>query len=168
LTRIIVPTTIRRAACKRLSTISRKCNCIADEGKAVEAIGKFMRISRPVPLVVATVLLGLFLVLYTYASRVPSSSGAPRPIDKVRAVAAGEAVARASVGDPESARFRHSFASEKWKVPATCGEVNYKRATGGYAGFQRFVAAGPVAQLEEDMSGEQFRRLWSVMCEPDE
>ena len=134
----------------------------------MEAIGKFLRMSRPVPAAVVTVLLGLFLVLFAYAWRVPSSSGAPRPIDRVRAIAAGEAVARASVGDPESARFRRSVAIEKWKVPATCGEINYKRATGGYAGFQRFVAAGPVAQLEEDMSGEQFRRLWSVMCEPDE
>jgi hypothetical protein len=113
-------------------------------------------------------LLGLFLVLFAYAWRVPSSSSAPRPLDKVRAMAAGEAVARASVSDPESARFRFGFVSEKWKVPATCGEINYRRATGGYAGFQRFVAAGPVALLEEEMSGEQFRRLWSVMCERDE
>jgi len=134
----------------------------------VEATGKFMRVSRRVPLAVATVLFALFLVLFVYAWRVPSTSGAPRPIDRARTVAAGEAVARASVSDPESARFRHSVAIEKWKVPATCGEINYKRATGGYAGFQRFVAAGPVAQLEEDMSGEQFRQLWSVMCEPDE
>ncbi len=52
--------------------------------------------------------------------------------------------------------------------PGACGEINYKRASGGYAGFQRFVAAGPVAQLEEEMSGEEFRRLWSVMCERDE
>jgi len=127
-----------------------------------------MRTSRPVPVAVATVLLGLFLVLFVYAWRVPSSSGAPRPLDRVRAIAAGEAIARANVSDPESARFRLSFVSAKWKVPTTCGEINYKRATGGYAGFQRFVAAGPVALLEEEMSGEQFRRLWSVMCERDE
>jgi hypothetical protein len=127
-----------------------------------------MRTSRPVAVAVATVLFGLFLVLFAYAWRVPSSSSAPRPIDEARTIAAGEAVARASVSDPESARFRLSFASEKWQVPATCGEINYKRATGGYAGFQRFVAAGPVAQLEEEMSGEQFRRLWSVMCQRDE
>ena len=127
-----------------------------------------MRSSRPVPIAVAVVLLGLFAVLFVYAWQVPSTSSAPRPIDKVRSIAAGEAVARASVSDPESARFRFGFVSEKWKVPATCGEINYKRATGGYAGFQRFVAAGPVALLEEEMSGEQFRRLWSVMCERDE
>jgi hypothetical protein len=123
---------------------------------------------RPVPIAAATVLFGLFLVLFVYAWRVPTSSSAPRPLDKVRAKAAGEEIARASVGDPESAKFRNSNVSEKWQVPTTCGEINYKRATGGYAGFQRFVAAGPVALLEEEMSGEQFRRLWSVMCEPDE
>ena len=134
----------------------------------METIGNFMRVSRPVPLAVTTVLLGLFLVLFAYAWRVPSTSGAPRPIDRARTIAAGEAVARASVSDPESARFRLSFVSEKWQVPTTCGEINYKRETGGYAGFQRFVAAGPVALLEEEMSGEQFRRLWSVMCDSDE
>jgi hypothetical protein len=127
-----------------------------------------MHTLRPVPVAVATVLLGLFLVLFAYAWRVPASSSAPRPIDKARAIAAGEAVARDRVGDPESARFRLSFVSMTWKVPVTCGEINYKRATGGYAGFQRFVAAGPVAQLEEDMSGEQFRQLWSVMCQRDQ
>ena len=127
-----------------------------------------MRTLRPVPVAAATVLGGLFLVLFAYAWRVPSTSSAPRPLDRVRAMAAGEAVARASVSDPESARFRNGFVSEKWKVPTTCGEINYRRATGGYAGFQRFVAAGPVALLEEEMSGEQFRRLWSVMCERDE
>jgi hypothetical protein len=127
-----------------------------------------MRTLRPVPVAVATVLFGLFLVLFVYAWRVPSSSSAPRPIDEVRTIAAGEAVARGSVSDPESARFRLSFVNEKWKVPATCGEINYKRVTGGYGGFQRFIAAGPVAQLEEEMSGEQFRRLWSIMCQRDE
>ncbi|MEO8850049.1 MAG: hypothetical protein ABI440_15650 [Casimicrobiaceae bacterium] len=114
------------------------------------------------------VLIGLFLSLFAYAWRVPAPSSAPRPIDSARAIAAGEAVARASVSDPESARFRFSFVSKTWKVPTTCGEINYKRATGGYGGFQRFVAAGPVAQLEEEMSGEQFRRLWSVMCDRGE
>ncbi len=127
-----------------------------------------MRTLQPVPVVVTTVLLGIFLVLFVYAWLVPSTSSVPRPIDKARTIAAGEEVARASISDPESARFRLSFVSEKWKVAATCGQINYKRATGGYVGFQRFVAAGPVALLEEEMSGEQFRRLWSVMCEPYE
>ena len=127
-----------------------------------------MHTLRPVPVAVAAVLLGLFLVLFAYAWRVPSSTSAPRPLDKVRAKAAGEAVARESISDPESAKFRLSFVSEKWKVPTTCGEINYKRATGGYTGFQRFVAAGPVVELEEEMSGEEFRRLWSFMCYRDE
>ena len=127
-----------------------------------------MRRLRPVPVTVTAVLIGLFLSLFAYAWRVPAPSSAPRPIDSARAIAAGEAVARASVSDPESARFRFSFVSKTWKVPTTCGEINYKRATGGYGGFQRFVAAGPVAQLEEEMSGEQFRRLWSVMCDRGE
>ena len=30
------------------------------------------------------------------------------------------------------------------------------------------LVEGPVALLEEEMSGEQFRRLWSVMCDSDE
>jgi hypothetical protein len=124
-----------------------------------------VRTIRPVAAAVTTVLLGFFLVLFVYAWWVPAESGAPQLLDKVRAVAAGEAVARASVSDPESATFRLSAASARWGVPATCGEINYKNAAGGYIGFQRFVAAGPVAQLEEEMTAEQFRRLWSVMCE---
>ncbi len=127
-----------------------------------------MRTLRPVAVTVTAVLIGLFLVLFAYAWRVPAPSSAPRPIDNARAIEAGEAVARASVGDPESARFRFSFVNKKWKVPTTCGEINYKRTTGGYGGFQRFVAAGPVAQLEEEMSADQFTRLWSVMCDRDE
>lgn len=138
------------------------------ERAAMKGIGSFMHLSRPLPVAVAIGLLGLFLVLFAYAWREPSSSGTPRPLDKVRAIAAGEAVARASISDPESARFRFSVTMKKGPVLATCGEINYKRATGGYAGFQRFVAAGPVALLEEDMSGEQFLRLWSLMCQPDE
>ena len=127
-----------------------------------------MRTLRPVPVTASAVLIGLFVVLFVYAWRVPTPSSASRPIDKARAIAAGEAVARASVGDPESAKFRFSFVSKTWNVPTICGEINYKRPTGGYGGFQRFVAAGPVAQLEEDMSDEQFRQLWSVMCDRGE
>ena len=123
---------------------------------------------RPVAAKVTAVLTGLFLVLFAYAWRAPAPSSAPRPIDEARAITAGEEVARASVGDPESAKFRFPFVSKTWKVPTICGEINYKRATGGYGGFQRFVAAGPVAQLEEDMSAEQFSRLWSFMCHRDE
>ncbi len=127
-----------------------------------------MRTLRPVPVTVAAVLIGLFLVLFAYAWHVPAPSSALRPIDNARAIAAGEAIARASVGDPESARFRLGFVSKTWNFPTICGEINYKRATGGYAGFQRFVSAGPFAQLEEEMSGEQFGQLWSVMCNRDE
>jgi hypothetical protein len=127
-----------------------------------------MRTIRRTPLVAAAALLGIFSVLFVYASRVPLTSSAPRPIDRARVIAAGEELARASVDDPESARFRRSFVSTKWSVPATCGEINHRNAAGGYAGFQRFVAAGPVALREDEMSAAQFRRLWSVMCEPVE
>lgn len=154
-------TGVRTAFCRTLAAT-------VDQDLAVKAAGRSMRNPRLVPLAMAAVLGSLFLVLYAYAWQVPSTSSAPRPLDRIRAIAAGEAVARASVGDPESAQFRYSVVYEKWKVPVTCGEINYRRATGGYAGFQRFVSAGPVAQLEESMSAEQFRRLWSVMCERDE
>jgi hypothetical protein len=118
--------------------------------------------------VTAVVLLGIFSVLFVYASRVPLAASAARPLDRARVIAAGEEIARASVDDPDSARFRRSFVSTKWSVPSTCGEINYRNATGGYVGFQRFVAAGPVVLREDEMSAEQFRRLWSVMCESDQ
>ncbi|MCC7325686.1 MAG: hypothetical protein IT521_02630 [Burkholderiales bacterium] len=114
------------------------------------------------------VLLGIFLVLFAYAWRVPLTPGAARPLDRARVIAAGEALARAEVSDPESARFRRSFVSSKWAYPVTCGEINYRHRAGGYLGFQRFVSAGPVAQREDEMSEAQFARLWSVMCEQAE
>jgi predicted amidohydrolase len=134
----------------------------------VEATSPVKRTFRPLAVAAGAALLGVFLVLFVYAWRVPTPSSAPRPIDKARAIEAGQAVARASVGDPESAKFRFSFISRTWSVLTTCGEINYRTPTGGYGGFQRFVASGPVAQLEEQMSGEQFRQLWSVMCDRDE
>lgn len=121
---------------------------------------------RRVPLLVGMVLLLVFAVLYVHASRTPLSTGSERPLDKARAIAAGEARAREQLADPESARFRGSVVNTKWRIPVVCGEVNYRNATGGYDGFQRFVSAGPVSLREDEMSAAQFRRLWSVMCEP--
>ncbi|MCC6197828.1 MAG: hypothetical protein IT518_25535 [Burkholderiales bacterium] len=123
---------------------------------------------RRAQVAVAAVLLGIFSVLFVYASYVPLPSSASRPLDRSRVIAAGEELARASVADPESARFRRSFVSTKWSVPTTCGEINHRNLTGGYTGFHRFVAAGPVALREDEMSAAQFKRLWSVMCEADE
>lgn len=123
---------------------------------------------RRAPLVVGSVLLLVFAVLFVRASRTPLTTGAERPLDPMRAIAAGEALAREQLADPESARFRGSFVSTKWRMPVTCGEVNYRNATGGYVGFERFVSAGPVSLREDEMSAAQFRRLWSTMCEPRE
>lgn len=121
---------------------------------------------RRAPLLVGLTLLLVFAVLFAYASRVPLTTGAARPVDRTRAIAAGEALARDQLADPESARFRGSRVTTKWRIPVTCGEVNYRNATGGYVGYRHFVSAGPVSLREDEMSAAQFRRLWSVMCEP--
>lgn len=123
---------------------------------------------RRAPLLVGIALLLVFVVLFVRASRVPLTAGAERPLDRTRAIAAGEARVREQLTDPESAHFRDSAVNTKWRIPVVCGEVNYRNTTGGYAGFRRFVSAGPVALREDEMSAAQFRRLWSTMCEPFE
>lgn len=123
---------------------------------------------RFAPWVAGTVLLIAFAVLYAYASRVPLGSSADRPLDPARAIAAGEELARRQLADPESARFRGAFVDTRWLIPVTCGEINFRNATGGYAGFRRFVSSGPVSLREDQMSEEQFRNLWSTLCGPFE
>lgn len=65
--------------------------------------------------------------------------------DKKLVLAALDMV-RWGLSDPESARFRATFISPGGK--AVCGEVNSKNATGGYAGFQRFIAARDKVAVE--------------------
>lgn len=65
--------------------------------------------------------------------------------------------------DPDSAKFRNVYFSDSSGKPMVCGGVNSKNALGGYAGYQRFVAAGEViAVLETEVS--DFGNLWKKVC----
>lgn len=56
---------------------------------------------------------------------------------------------RASLVDPESARFRALFFNEFNGSQYLCGEVNARNRMGGYVGYRRFYA-GPVYPVIED------------------
>lgn len=74
-----------------------------------------------------------------------------------------ENTVRAKLRDPSSAEFSAVRFSDKSGTPMTCGFVNSKNALGGYAGLQRFVAAGDqMAFLEEEVS--DFDNVWNRYC----
>lgn len=65
----------------------------------------------------------------------------------------------ANLKDPDSAQFRNQR--------GFCGEVNSKNALGGYAGFQRFIAAGKeMVVFERDPALERgsFAQAWAEFC----
>lgn len=66
--------------------------------------------------------------------------------------------------DPESAQFRNTYVSRKMGVPVVCGEVNSRNGFGGRAGFQRFVAAGDLIALDEQMGAGEMDKFWQQAC----
>lgn len=71
---------------------------------------------------------------------------------------------RQDLRDPSSAEFRNVRFSRAGGVPAVCGEVNGSNAFGGKAGFQRFVAAGDIRVLEEEVEDGGMVTIWSQIC----
>ena len=71
---------------------------------------------------------------------------------------------RSDLRDPSSAEFRNVRFSRAGGVPAVCGEVNSANAFGGKAGFQRFVAAGEIRVLEEQMEDGAMNEVWRQFC----
>lgn len=76
-------------------------------------------------------------------------------------VAAKRAV-RASLTDPESAKFDHVRANytEAFGVVA-CGRVNSRNGFGGYTGYKRFVSSGQSAILE---GRDNILKAWEGAC----
>ena len=70
---------------------------------------------------------------------------------------------RAQLKDPDSARFRNTRTYHGGGVPVACGEVNSKNSFGGMGGFQRFVAAGDIIALDEQVEGG-LQKLWIQFC----
>lgn len=71
---------------------------------------------------------------------------------------------RAQLKDPDSAEFRAGHFSEKGGAKVVCGEVNSKNSFGGFTGFQRFIAAGNLVFLEENMAAGEMDKSWSLLC----
>ena len=66
--------------------------------------------------------------------------------------------------DPDSAQFRNTYVSRKMGMPVVCGEVNSNNSMGGKSGFQRFVAAGSIIALEEQMGAGEMGKTWAAVC----
>lgn len=66
--------------------------------------------------------------------------------------------------DADSAVFRNVSLSEKSGAPVVCGEVNSKNSFGGMSGFQRFISAGEIQALEEQMGRGEMDKAWAQLC----
>ncbi|MCD9005185.1 hypothetical protein LDO31_02850 [Luteimonas sp. XNQY3] len=66
--------------------------------------------------------------------------------------------------DPASAEFRNVHLSKKSGAPVVCGEVNSKNSFGGMGGYQRFVSAGDIQALEEQMGAGEMDKTWAQVC----
>lgn len=66
--------------------------------------------------------------------------------------------------DPSSAQFRGDYVSRKSGSPVVCGEVNSNNSYGGKTGFQRYVAAGSITAIAEQMGAGEMEKLWQQVC----
>ena len=75
---------------------------------------------------------------------------------------------RGRMRDPGSAEFRNSRFYSGSGTAVTCGEVNAKNAFGGYTGYERFIAAGPLPDLafvaSDFGAGESINDVWEQLC----
>lgn len=104
--------------------------------------------------------------VYKTAQNVQSDKEKAKEESSKQAVwnAASQEAIKRKLKDPRSAEFRNVFFSDKGGSPVTCGEVNSKNSYGGFAGFQRFVAAGNtnLAFLETEV--DDFATVWNKLC----
>jgi len=70
----------------------------------------------------------------------------------------------ARLRDPSSAQFRGVQTHHNSGLPIVCGEVNAKNGFGGYAGYERFIAAGDSVFLESDMAEGAMNELDVKLC----
>ncbi|KWV91732.1 hypothetical protein [Erythrobacter sp. YT30] len=75
---------------------------------------------------------------------------------------------KARLRDPSSAKFRNSRFYSGGGTPITCGEVNAKNAFGGFTGYERFIATGPVGDLafiaSDFAEGDNIDNVWNKLC----
>ena len=123
-----------------------------------------MRQVRRLPLVTATIIVALFLVLFFYAGLAPRPSSSTGPLDRTRFQADEEERIRAALKDPESARFRNEFVSRNGTEATLCGQVNFKNSVGGYAGFERFISGQTPPLLEGTIGPDEMNKQWTKFC----
>ncbi len=94
------------------------------------------------------------------------SQPAPRVLSDAEQIAMAQEGMRKRLKDPESARFTDVRIGLRMagNVGAVCGKVNSKNSFGGYSGAQRFIAAGDMAFLEDDMAEGEMDKSWAQLC----
>jgi hypothetical protein len=112
----------------------------------------------------ASALLGAFLLLSIYAWLAGRPDHLPGPLDKPRFIAQEEERVRASLSDPESARFRSEVIGGRDGKHFLCGEVNARNTLGGYAGYERFVSGEGRAERAGALGAEHVDALWAERC----
>ena len=70
---------------------------------------------------------------------------------------------RATLREPDSAKFDGTYVSTKGGARVLCGYVNSRNGMGGMSGRQRFVAAG-VTAVEDQMAAGEMDSLWKLAC----
>lgn len=145
-------------------TLSHFANSLLKRGPTGVYWHTVRHVRKPA-LVVSGVLVTLFGALYIYASIMPPPAKVSSPFDPIRFVAAEESDIRASLSDPENAKFRSDAASTFRKVPVVCGEINVKNSTNGYVGFRRFVSGSTIRKFEDAPGTDEMSRLWLVLCD---
>jgi hypothetical protein len=70
---------------------------------------------------------------------------------------------RAKLRDPSAAEFRNARVYYA-VAPTVCGEVNARNGFGGASGFQRFVSAGDIQVIEEQMAPGEMDKTWAQVC----
>ncbi len=109
----------------------------------------------------------LFVALAIYAVWLPPPTAAARPLDRARFAIAEQTQVRASLPDPDGAVFRNTSVSLLRRVPVLCGEVNERTASGGYAGYRRFLSGPTIRLFERDIGRADMDRAWIALCDAE-
>lgn len=101
-------------------------------------------------LITLATLVALSLVATLYVLNIGVPGWAANPILAYQA----EGQVKEHLTDPQSAQFKNK--------DGMCGEVNSKNKLGGYAGFQRYIAAGKNVFFDDN--SYSFEDLWQINC----
>jgi hypothetical protein len=110
---------------------------------------------------IAVVLPVIALAAYLYFS--PSEPTEKEKND--RYIAYHQAKIMERLKDPDSAKFSGLFVSKSSGSPVVCGLVDGKNSFGGYNGYQRFISAGTLQVLSNDMAFGEMDTLWAKLCD---